>query len=62
MSSNIDKYLDAYWEKFGEGYPMYQLGRGRTDDEIIGIIQKCLETGQDVYAMGLIDEDEDVQY
>lgn len=58
----IDKYLEQYAKRFGEGYPMYQLGRGRTDDEIIAIIKRCLDEGQDVYAAGLVTDDEDILY
>ena len=35
---DLQKYLEKYVETFGEGFPMYQLGRGRTDAEIVKII------------------------
>lgn len=53
----MDEYLTMYFEKFGEGFPMYQLGRGRNDDEVIAIIKSCIEAGKDVYEMGLIPDD-----
>ena len=58
----MDKYLEMYVEKFEEGFPMYQLGRGRSDDEIIEIIKKCLEAGKTVYELGLLKEDDDDLY
>ena len=53
----FEKKLDEYFEAFGEGFPMYQLGRLRTEDEIIELIDTCLKEGKDAYDMGWIDED-----
>jgi len=58
----MDEYLALYNERFGEGFPMYQLGRGRTDDEVIEIIKRCIDTGTDVYTMGLVSEDDEDMY
>lgn len=58
----IDEYLQKYIEAFDEGFPMYQLGRSRTDDEIIEIIKRCLDTGQSAYDLGLVTDDEDIDY
>ena len=57
----LDEKLAEYAKRFGEGFPMIPLGWGRTDDEIASLIDKCMETGKDVYAMGLVQED-DVMY
>jgi hypothetical protein len=59
---DLQKYLEKYVETFGEGFPMYQLGRGRTDAEIVKIINDCIESGKDAYAMGLVSDDLDLQY
>lgn len=59
---DVDEYLKKYLDAFGEGFPMYQLGRDRTDEEIIEIIKECIESGKDAYAMGLITDDEDILY
>lgn len=59
---DIDYYLGEYAKRFDDGFPMYPLGFGRTNTEIIDIIKKCLETGQDVYEMGLVSDDLDLEY
>ena len=58
----LDKKLSEYAERFGDGFPMYQLGRGLSDDEIIKIINECLEAGKDAYDLGFVTDDEDVEY
>lgn len=57
----LDEYLAKYIEAFDDGFPMYQLGRGRTDDEIVEIIKRCLKAGKDAYELGLVELD-DVEY
>lgn len=51
-----------YLDKFGEGFPMFQLGRTRTDEELAGIIQRCLDEGKTVYDLGLVTAAENVEY
>lgn len=46
----------AYAERFGDGFPMIPLGWGREESEIIAIIDRCLESGKDVYEMGLVED------
>ena len=58
----IDEWLQKYVDKFDEGFPMYQLGRSRTDAEIIEIIQRCLNEGKTAYDLGLVTDDVDVEY
>lgn len=58
----IDDYLQKYVDTFEEGFPMYQLGRTRTEDEIIEIIKKCLESGKNAYELGLVTDDEEIYY
>lgn len=58
----IDDYLRKYAETFGEGFPMYQLGRTRTDGEIIEIIEKCLNEKKNAYDLGLVTDDLDIDY
>lgn len=59
---SVDEYLQKYAETFGEGFPMYQLGRTRSDAEIIEIIKGCLDAGKTAYDMGLVTDDLDVEY
>lgn len=58
----IDDKLQEYASRFGEGFPMIPLAWGRTDNEVIEIINKCLEAGKDVYDMGYLSEDDDIDY
>ena len=58
----IDDYLRKYAETFGEGFPMYQLGRTRTDGEIIEIIERCLNEKKNAYDLGLVTDDLDIDY
>ncbi len=57
----MDK-LREYAKRFGDGFPMYQLGRSRSDDEIIEIINECLEKGKDCYALGYVKTEDGVLY
>lgn len=59
---NLDEKLKEYADTFGEGFPTIPLAWGRTDKETIAIIDKCLKAGKDAYALGLLSDDEDVQY
>ena len=58
----IDEYLQKYADTFGEGFPMYQLGRTRSDEEIIAIIEKCLNENKTAYELNLVTDDEDIDY
>lgn len=58
----MDEKLDAYTEKFGDGFPMMPLAWGRTDEEVIKIIDDCLEKGKDVYELGYVEDDGDSLY
>ena len=58
----IDEYLKKYVDTFDEGFPMYQLGRTRTDAEIIDIIRRCISQNKTVYDLGLVTDDEDTEY
>lgn len=58
----LEKYLRKYRETFGEGFPMYQLGRGRTEEEVIAVIMGCLDAGKDAYELGLVTDNEDIEY
>ena len=58
----IDEYLHKYVETFGEGFPMYQLGRTRTEGEIISIIETCLKEKKDAYELGLVTDDDGIEY
>jgi len=50
--------LNEYNERFGEGFPMIPLGWGRTDEQVMAIIEECLEKNKDVYELGYVKEEE----
>lgn len=58
----MDEKLDEYTARFGDGFPMIPLGFGRSEEEVIAIVDKCLELGKDVYELGLVTDDFDVKY
>ena len=58
----LDKKLAEYLEIFKEGFPMIPLKWGRTDKQVIEIIDRCLKEKKDVYELGYITDDDDVMY
>lgn len=60
--NEVDKKMLEYAKKFDDGFPMMPLGWGRTDEQIIEIIDRCLKTGKDVYELGYIEDDPDLLY
>lgn len=48
----LDKKLTEYAEKFNENFPIF-LMMGKSDEEIIRIIQKCLDNDH-VYQTDII--------
>lgn len=58
----MDELLEKYIKTFGEGFPMYQIGRNKSDNEIMEIIQQCLEKNKTAYDLGFTTDDLDVLY
>ena len=58
----FDEKMLQYSKKFGEGFPMIPLAWGRTEQQLIYIIDECLKKGKDVYQLGYVDDDENVIY
>lgn len=58
----MDELLRDYAEEFGEGFPMYQIGRTRTDEETMAIIKRCLDSKKDAYELGYCTDELDVYY
>ncbi len=58
----MDEWLEKYFDMFGEGFPTFQIARGRTDDECIEIIKTCIENKKDAYELGYAEDDEDTIY
>ena len=58
----LDKLLEEYIDKFGEGFPTYQVLRDKTEEESIKIIQECIDKGKDAYELGFCTLDDDIEY
>lgn len=58
----FDEKMKEYYDKFGSAFPMIPLGWGRSDDEVVEMIQKCLDADKDVYAMGFVLLGDDLEY
>lgn len=58
----LDKKLEEYRVMFKEGFPMIPLKWGRTDEQVIEIINRCIKEGKDVYELGYVIIDDDVMY
>jgi hypothetical protein len=58
----LENLLRKYDEKFGEDFPTIPLGWGRTKQELCDLIQLCIDTNEDVYAKGLVVENNEVLY
>ena len=58
----IEGLLKAYAKKFGDGFPTFQVARGKTESEVAEIINKCIELGKDAYELGYVENDPDGDY
>ena len=56
------KKLAEYKKAFRDGFPTIPLAWGRTDAEVIAIIDECLKKKKDVYQLGYVKEGEGVVY
>lgn len=61
MSEKLKKAYEIYKAVFGEDFPTIPLAETRDDEEIIEIIEECVEVGKNVYDIGYLDLD-DVMY
>ena len=58
----LDKKLEEYGKRFSDGFPTIPLMLGRTDEEVIEIIDDCLKKGKDVYELGYVEDKEGLFY
>lgn len=58
----MEMYLEEYFKEFGEAFPMIPIAWGRTEEEIVQIIKRCIKEQKDVYELGYVTESEDVMY
>lgn len=62
MEEELDRLTMEYIETFGEGFPSFQVFRGRETHECIEIVQRCLRENKDAYELGYATLDEEVEY
>jgi hypothetical protein len=60
--NELEERLQMYEKTFGESFPTYPLMLSKTDEEMIEIIDRCLDVEQDVYAMGILKDDSNLKY
>lgn len=58
MNEELMLKMQEYSETFDDGFPMIPLGWGRSDEEIIALIDECIRDNKDVYEKGLVKDDE----
>lgn len=54
MGDKLLQALDLYEKAFGDSFPTIPMS-GRTEEEIIDMINKCVSEKKDVYDMGYLD-------
>lgn len=62
MGEELEKLLFEYRDKFGDGFPTFQLFRGLNEEERIAMVKKCLSLGKDAYDLELVSDDLDIEY
>jgi uncharacterized protein YktA (UPF0223 family) len=60
--NELEERLQMYEKTFGESFPTYPLMLSKTEEEMIEIIDRCLDVEQDVYEMGILKDDPDLKY
>ena len=62
MMNNIDEKVLEYNKMFNDGFPMIPLAWGRTEKELVEIIDDCIKKRKNVYALGYVSNDSDLEY
>lgn len=60
MNEKLQKALELYKEKFNDDFPTIPF-ESQEDEEIIDIIDECIEENKDVYDLGYLSLD-DIMY
>lgn len=58
----LDDLMRKYAEVFREGFPSFQVFRGRRTQECIDIVQRCLSEHKDAYELGYATDEKEVLY
>lgn len=57
MSEKLQKALERYKKKFNDDFPTIPFD-SREDEEVIDIIDECIEENKDVYDLGYLSLDD----
>lgn len=55
--TKLDELLELYEMKFDASFPTFPLLMEKSDEEVIDIINKCVDENKDVYDMGYLSLD-----
>lgn len=58
----FESKLNEYKEAFGDQFPTYPLMLTRTEEQAIEMIDSCIKNKKDVYAMGYLKDDPNIQH
>lgn len=58
----LEELMNQYLDRFGDGFPTFQLARTHSDAEVADMIKECLAQGKNVYEMGFVEDDPDELY
>ena len=58
----LDEKIMEYVKMFDNSFPMIPLAWGRSDEEVVEIIDDCLKHKKDVYKMGYLKEEDGIKY
>ena len=56
FTDKLEKAQDLYEKKFNDMFPTFPF-MGKEPDELLEIINKCIEAGKDAYDMGYVSLD-----
>lgn len=58
----LETKLQEYEKMFGDSFPTYPLMLSRSEEEMIDLINECLDSRKDVYELGYLIDDPGVKY
>lgn len=59
--SDLELKMNEYEKTFGESFPSFNF-TDRSPEDIVKIIDRCMDEEKDVYELGYISEDPDIKY
>ena len=60
--NELDKSLELYEQVFDDSFPTIPLLMQKSDEEVIEIINKCVQGKKDVYDMGYLTLKDNILY